>query len=237
MASVGDVSSNIEALTLATGERRIVFRGASIARYASTGHMIFARGGALHAVAFDPASLTASGPPLPVVQGVAGDRTTGAAHFSAAADGTLVYVPGGGQGGLRRLAWSDRAGNLQPIDTPIGLYFDPQVSPDGTKAAVLLVTGDSSDVWIYDFLRKTFTRLTFNGRNATPAWSADSKNVFYVAISDLGNKSTVFRKPADGTREAEERVSIEARAYLRSVAQDGSAVFDLMDPASSRSDL
>lgn len=231
-------SSNIEALILATGERRVVFRGASMARYAPTGHLIFARGGTLHAIAFDPGSLTASGSPLPVVQGVAGDRTTGAAHFSAAADGTLAYVPGSPQGGLRRLVWTDRSGNLQPIDDiPVGLYFDPQVSPDGTKAAVLLVAGDSSDVWIYDFLRKTSTRLTFTGRNATPVWSADSKNIFYVAISDSSNRSTVFRKPADGAREAEEMVSIDARAYLKSVGPDGTAVFDMAGQSSSGSDV
>src|SRR6266581_5326325 len=73
--------SNIEAVTLATGERRVVLQSASMARYVPTGHLIFARGGILYAIAFDAGSLTTQGKPVPVLQGVAGDKTTGAAYF------------------------------------------------------------------------------------------------------------------------------------------------------------
>src|SRR3972149_7489714 len=43
--------ARIEALTLATGERRVVIDGGFNARYVSTGHIVYARAGAPFAVA------------------------------------------------------------------------------------------------------------------------------------------------------------------------------------------
>ena len=74
--------SNIEAITLATGERRVVLQSASMARCVPTGHLIFARGGILYAIVFNASSLTTQGKPVPVLQGVAGDKTTGAVYFA-----------------------------------------------------------------------------------------------------------------------------------------------------------
>ena len=45
--------ANIEAVVLGTGERRLILKGASMARYVPSGHLIFAREGVLYAVAFD----------------------------------------------------------------------------------------------------------------------------------------------------------------------------------------
>src|SRR5258705_8459947 len=70
-------------------------QGASMARYVPSGHLVFARGGGLFAVSFNADTLTTLGTPQPILQGVSGDETTGAAHFSIAADGTLAYIPGG----------------------------------------------------------------------------------------------------------------------------------------------
>jgi serine/threonine-protein kinase len=223
-------SSNVEALVLATGERHIILQGASMARYSAAGYLIFARGGSLHAVAFDPNRLQTSGPPMTIVQGVAGDRTTGAVHFSIANDGTLAYTPGSA-GGVYELVWVDRTGKVEPIGTPRGFYMDPNISRDGTKAAVtMMASGDGSnyDIWIYDFVRKTFTRLTFAGFNETPIWSWDGKYIFYSSITLGSGKSTIFRKPADGSRDAEELISLDVRAYLRDVRPDGKAILDVV---------
>jgi Tol biopolymer transport system component len=220
--------ANIEAVVLSTGERRVVLQGASMARYVPTGHLVFARGGSLFAVGFDADTLTTRGSPVSVVQGVAGDQTTGAVHFSIANDGTLAYIPGGPKMNLVRFFWADHSGNLQPVDLPAALYNDIRISPDGSRLALLVGSSGSGDVWVYDFARATSTRLTFNTTNASPIWSSDGKSIFYTEIdSAMGNKTTVLRKPADGSREAEAVASLPSSAYIKAIEPDGaSAIFD-----------
>jgi serine/threonine-protein kinase len=220
--------ANIEVVVLSTGERRVVVQGASMARYVATGHLIFARGGALFAVGFDTGTLTTRGSAVSVVQGVAGDQSTGAAHFSIAGDGTLAYIPGGPKANLFRLFWADHSGGLQPIDLPAALYNDIRISPDGSRLAMLIGSSGSGDVWVYDFTRATSTRLTFNTTNASPLWSADGKSVFYTKIdAGHGNETTVLRKPADGSREAEVVGSLSSSAYIKAITPDGvSGIFD-----------
>jgi serine/threonine-protein kinase len=215
--------SNIEAIILATGERRVVLQSASMARYVPTGHLIFARGGILYAMAFDADRLITKGKPVPILQGVAGDKTTGAVHFAIANDGTLAYVPGSATSSLRRPVWVDQSGNMQAVNLPGGQYNDPRFSPDGSRLALLQGSSGGGDVWVYDFGRATFTRLTFTATNATPIWSADGKNIYYVSIDQAGNKTTIFRKPADGSREAEAVTTINSDAYLKAIERDGEA--------------
>ena len=217
------IGSNIEAVVLATGERRVVLQSASMARYVPTGHLIFAREGILYAVGFDAGSLTTHGKPVPVLQGVAGDKTTGAVHFAIANDGTLAYVPGSATSSLRRPVWVDRSGNSQAVNLPGGQYNDPRLSPDGSRVALLQGSSGSGDVWVYDFGRATFTRLTFTTTNASPIWSSDGKSIYYVSIDQAGNKTTIFRKPADGSREAEAVATINTPAYVKAVERDGGA--------------
>jgi serine/threonine protein kinase/Tol biopolymer transport system component len=215
--------SNIEAVILATGERRVVLQSASMARYVPTGHLIFAREGLLYAITFDAGSLTTHGNSVPVLQGVAGDKTTGAVHFAIANDGTLAYVPGSATSSLRRLVWVDRSGTEQRVNLPGGQYNDPRLSPDGSRVALLQGSSGSGDVWVYDFGRATFTRLTFTTTNATPLWSSDGNNIYYVSIDQAGNKTTIFRKPADGSRDAEAVTTINSGAYLEAIERDGEA--------------
>jgi Tol biopolymer transport system component len=216
--------ADIEAVVLATGERRLILQSASMARYVPTGHLIFAREGVLYAVGFDPGSLTTHGKPMAVLSGVAGDKTTGAAHFAIAGDGTLAYVPGSATSSLRRLVWVDRSGNLEALNLPGGQYNDPRVSPDGSRVALLQGSSGSGDVWVYDFGRATFTRLTFTTTNASPVWSSDGKTIYYVSLDQARNKTTIFRRPADGSRDPEDVASLVFGAYLKAIEPDGEAI-------------
>jgi len=208
-------TADIDALVVATGERRTVLKGASMAAYAPTGHLVFARGGSLYAVAFDPDTLRVREPAQLVVPGVAGDRTTGAVHFSVAADGSLAYVPGMGTTEARWV-WADRRGQLQPLPLAAGSYADPQISPDGSKVALVVIANDTRDIWIHNFSTKTFTRLTFGGQNWTPAWSADGTQIFYTAAANT-NATMVMRRPADGSADAVPIARIDGEAYLTDV--------------------
>ena len=215
--------ANIDALVVATGERKRIVTGASLARYAPGGKLIFARGPSLYAVDFAPDRLTTSGSPVLVVPRVAADPNTGAVQFAVAEDGTAIYVNGAASGGLRRLVWVDRTGATQPIDLPPDVFNDPSISPDGSRAALLVGPIGHGDIWIYDFRQTTFTRLTTGGMSATPVWSADGRSVFYVAIDTPKRTTTIKRRRADGSGEPEALASTKLRAYIGSILPDGSA--------------
>ncbi|HEY6118682.1 MAG TPA: hypothetical protein VIV66_01925, partial [Pyrinomonadaceae bacterium] len=230
-------SANIESVILATGERRLILQGASMARYVPSGHLIFGREGALYAVRFDVDRMSVQGNPVAILTGVAGDRTTGAVHFSVADDGTLAYVPGSATSATRSLVWVDKVGNETPVNIPQGQINDPRISPDGSRVALLQGSAGSGDVWIYEFARATFTRLTFTTMNATPIWSADSRNIYYISVKQVGgeDESTIFRKPADGSHEAEAIVSLKGRQFLKGILPDGETA--LLDSWDTQNDL
>ena len=228
--TVGTVSSpdsyedsQIDAVDRQTGERRKIYQGASSARYSRTGHLLLTRGGSLFAVPFDPKTLQVSGTPTSVLQGVGGDPTTGVVHAALSPEGTLAFTPTDRLGGQRQLVWVDRKGQRQPVPLPPTLFSDVRLSPDGSRVAVLDNGTGSGDVWVYGFARGTFTRLTFTGKNATPVWSHDGKEIYFAEIEPRGS-SRILKIVADGGREPQLVASANQprRMYLMNVSRDGS---------------
>jgi Tol biopolymer transport system component len=128
---------------------------------------------------------------------------------------------------MRHLVWVDRNGTVQPISLPLAQYNDVRLSPDGSRVVFLVGSSGSGDVWVYDFVRSVSTRLTFDTKSASPVWSRDGKNIIYSEIDTAGNRTTIMRKPADGSREAEAVTSIDRSAYPKAVTADGSSfLFD-----------
>jgi serine/threonine-protein kinase len=230
--------ASIEAVIVANGERRVVWRGAAMVRYSSSGHLLLSRGAALYAVRFDPGTLSTTGNATQVVTGVERDVTTGAAHFAVAADGTLAIVPGGTHSGLFRLVWVDRAGKPQPLDLAPSMYHEFRVAPDGTRVALLNGPSGGGDVWIYDLVRRTNTRLTFTANNAAPVWSADGRDIFYTSFDSTGSSAEVFRKRADGSGDMTLVGTPGGRSYVAWVSKGGrDAVLDFVNSGPGMADV
>ena len=218
-------NSRIDAFIVASGERRTVFEGASIVRYLP-GRLVFSRGGLLYAVAFDATSLAVSGTPTTIARGVGGDVTTGAVHFAVSEEGTLVYIPDDSGGGVRRrVTWVSPTGAAEPLSLPPNAYNDLRISPDDSRMAVVVGASGSGDIWIHDFRRATFTRLTFDSVNASPIWSKDGQYVYFAAIDSSGLKTTIRRRRADGGRDAETLGAVDSRLYLRGLTGDETTIF------------
>src|SRR5262249_7451117 len=84
--------ARIAAVRLNTGERKVVLQGGFGARYLSTGHLIFGRGGALYVIGFDPEKLETYGDPVQLVTDVA-DSTAGTLEYSFSQNGSLITLP------------------------------------------------------------------------------------------------------------------------------------------------
>jgi serine/threonine-protein kinase len=180
------------------GKLKILIQGGTHARWAPSGHIVYARAGELLAVPFDLERLEVRGAPLQVAQGVSMDPRTGAAHFALSSSGTLAYVPGGAGGAARSLLWVDRRGNARPITETRRAYNCPALSPDGERLAVT-IEGASQDIWVDDLSRGTLTRLTFEAdEEIGPIWTRDGARLA-LSIARPGRDPALFWTPADGS--------------------------------------
>jgi Tol biopolymer transport system component len=192
--------ATIDAVSLATGKRQVVLKGASMASYVVPGELVYAHDNVLYAVPFDPASLRVTGTPVPVVDQVGGNSGSGAAFFAVSASGTLAYAPGSNVSAQSKVVWVDRQGTGTPIPLPANAYSMPRLSPDGKEMALTAGPGlgsQANDVGIYDFGRKTFNRLTFGGGRFLAVWTRDGKQVTYGRQG--GGANGIYSKPADGS--------------------------------------
>jgi Tol biopolymer transport system component len=106
---------------------------------------------------------------------------------------------------LQQITVLDRQGKvLSKVGEP-GRYFDPTLSPDGTRVAVRRIvpqTGNQ-DIWTFDVASGKGTPVT----NDTPVditaiWSPDGTQVAYV--SRRGSFNSIYRKAWDGTGKEEQ---------------------------------
>ncbi len=202
--------------SLETGERKVLISGGSDARYVPTGHLIYALGAVLNAIAFDAASLEVKGGAVPVVEGVqrvgvqrAYRGITGTANYAFSDAGMLAYVVGSPETTRppRSLVWVDLEGNEETIPALPDIYGCPDISPDGTKVALSVERDGNVDIWVWDLIRENISRLTFDEANdATPIWTPDGKRIVFASFRD-GDLS-IFWKAADGTGEVEKLRSV-----------------------------
>ena len=214
--------ATIEAIRLDTGARTTVLKAGRTARYVSPGTLLFLRGKVLYAVPFDAGTLVVKGTPVPVIDGISGDVTTGSAHYAVAKNGTLVFVPGDPSGGNRQLVWVDKQGKATAIDVEAAHYDGPHVSPDGRRVAVDVVAGASlRDIYIIDTVVGTSSRLTFGGvENRTPIWMHDGRRLVYIAYDRAKNVSAIMIRSADGSGDAQQVAEVGGQAYAEDLTRD-----------------
>ena len=197
-AGRGAAARQLAVLALDSGKvTRLGLAGTS-PQYASTGHLVYAvEDGSVRAVPFDVERLEVTGNPVPILEGVVVNNTSGAANFSIAANGRLVYASGAGLPGERSLVWVDREGREEPLAAEPGPYTTPRVSPDGTRVAV--DRQDSNwDVWVYSVARRTLTRVTTDPADDNhPLWTLDGERLVFQSIRE--DARGLFWKAADGT--------------------------------------
>jgi len=184
--------------SLVTGEQHAVAQGHS-AQYLPTGHLIFARAGALYAMPFDLARLAVTGAPVKVVDGVVTHPESGGAQVAISRNGTLVYAAGGSRSAERPLLWVDRSGAARPVTDRQASYWWPRVSPDGQRIAVV-IDAAFSKVWVLDAERGTVTRVSqVPGDQDRAVWMPDGVHVTFAADMSGSGAIRLFSARFDGT--------------------------------------
>ena len=216
---LGFQSANVAAQSVGTSEHRNLVQGGTNPRYAPSGHLIYALGGNLVAVPFDPQRLEVSGAAVPVIEGVLQSPINGDAQYSFSATGSLVYVTGSSQSGQSKFVWVNRNGAEQALAAPAHNYEFPRLSPDGRRIAVTVVEQETQ-LWQYDLSRETLTRLTFEGKsNVNPAWTPDGKRIAFLSSKD--GASNIFWQLADGSGGLERLTTSEYVHIPSSWSRDG----------------
>jgi serine/threonine-protein kinase len=204
----------IHVMDLPSGRRTTLTEGTS-PRYASSGHLILGRGTTLLAAPFDPARVELTGPPVPLVEGVASDGAT-QLPYTISRNGTLAYVPGATTHALVLVEGDGKERFI--IDQPLA-FQNPQFSPDGRRLAVATSrrVDQPSDIWIYDVRTGAESRLTFEGGRA-PVWTPDGAA---VTFSKLSERRGIYTRPADGRGDAELLLALDEFHWLVGWTPDG----------------
>lgn len=199
-------------VSLPGGQITKLTRRDGIPRYSpayANGYLVFGQSGGIVAVPFSLRTLTFTGPEVTLLQDTIVD-------FATAENGSLAYMSSGrgsltlvavGKGGKPRTLGGNaegsplRASAVTALDT--AWFSWPRLSPDGKRIAVELRTGPFTwDIWVYDLVSRTLSRLTSNFTGIRPAgWTADGRSVVFMAIdsTSLDAPRRLVSQPWDGT--------------------------------------
>jgi len=215
--AIYQVSTNdsewIEGYDLETGERRHLIDGMS-PHFTSTGHLLYGTSdGQIMAARLDPqtlelgASMTVVQGPVPITQGAY-------LLYEIAADGTLAYWEAPTP--ELEMVWVDRSGVAEPVDPNWSFHFDrsdPEwaLSPDRSKLAIPLVSGDDQDIWIKELPDGTLNILGGSpGIDFAPAWLTPDTVVYLSRETAQWTGSApvvrILKQPSNGAARVPEVV-------------------------------
>jgi DNA-binding winged helix-turn-helix (wHTH) protein/Tol biopolymer transport system component len=210
-------SDRVAALSLITGEEKVLMAGAS-ALMLSDRHLLYFAQGTLWAVGFDVGRLAVTSEPVAVAEDVDYDYE---ARYSVSKDGTLVYLMTTDYV-ARRLVWVDRFGDEEPVGIERRPYYLPRISPDGQSIAVVVEAREGADLWMFSIDRGTSSRLTFDeSRETNPVWSPDGRYVYYSS----NRIDNLFRVATTGAHSIEQLTSSPNYQFPSGISPDGSILF------------
>jgi Tol biopolymer transport system component len=226
--------SSLVILSLADGRRKTVYRGGFYGRYLPSGHLVFIHEGTLFAVPFDLKRLETIGQAAPVVEQVISNLGIAAAQFSFSQSGTLAYLRGTSAQQDVSIEWLTSDGKFQPLRQTPAAYYNPAFSPDGKRLAVDVHDGRRSDIWIYDWQRDTFTRLTLGGDgNTNPVWTPDGQRIVYTMRDKTDGSYNLYWIKAGGAGDAQRLTRSKAFQRAGSWSPDGKVLtIQQLDPGS-----
>jgi serine/threonine-protein kinase len=213
----------IAVLDPATGEHRVILEAGSAPQYSPTGHVLYTLQRVLMAVPFDTESLTVTGNPIAVLDGVI-RGFDGSSSFDLSATGSLVYAVGGSNVNDPRIAvWVDSEGGEEPLPLPPRRYLFPAVSPDGGQLA-FSVAEDNADVaiWVFDDATAEGRPLVRTGENHAPVWMSDSTVALTRFVEGTLRIHTVA---TEGTAEPQLLPGSVGSDYPTSITPDGRFLF------------
>ena len=227
MRELHDLHPRLALLDLKTRQWRILLEDAADARCLPTGHLVFLRQGTLMAVPFDLQRLEVNGQPVPIISNVMqalttkrmGVFNTGAGQLSVSDTGWLVYaVEKFTPYAENSLIWWDQkdgAQSIVPFEAP---FLSPRLSPDGQRIAYTR----ESQIWVYNLVRDTASRLTGEGKSNFVTWTPDGKRLVFNWLRS--GQYNLFWQSADGSSPMEQLTTSDYTQIPGSFSPDGATL-------------
>ena len=176
--------ARIEALSIESGERKVLFEGGYSPLYAASGHLLVVREGSVLAAPFDLERMEVTGPAEPVLE-INSHVGFGYADYSISSQGTLTYTPPTRRDpSSRQPVWLDADGGRAPLGVDPGPYRRPRISPDGRWLALETEEPSGSVLWTIELPGGTPRRFTFEGSCMWPLWYPDSERIAFASLRD-----------------------------------------------------
>jgi serine/threonine-protein kinase len=225
--------AEIVAQSLDPASRRRLIAGTD-SRYAD-GYLMFMRGAVLFAARLDPGTLSV-GTPMAVIPGVR-RNANGSAQYDVSPGGSLAYIPGPTRASASMVGLPlemvivNESGATDRVTIQAGPYASPRLSPDGTRVVYSVDTGTDAQLWLHDLGAGTSPRrLTFQGNNRFPVWSANGQSIAFQ--SDRETDLAIFLQAADVSGAAAERLTRPAPGVAHvpeSFSPQGNLLFSAAD--------
>ena len=187
--------AQVVAQSLSSDARTVLIEKGADGRYLDTGHIIYAVGTTLFAVAADVQSLRILGAPVTILRDVRRSVTpavnTAGASVAISKTGNLAYIPYRPDSFIN--ASVDLGGRLTPM--PDNGLFGIRVSRDGSQ--MVAMQGDAW--WIHSLTRRAAPRrlAAAEGANVNPLWTRDGTRIAFRSRRESGRG--MFWRRADGS--------------------------------------
>ncbi len=229
----------IVSVSLADGTVRSLMQHGVDPKFIAPGTLVFLRGSSVMEVPFDAKTASLTGEPREVIGGVVCSKWADDALFTASANGTLAFMPGGRQGPDRRLIRVDSTGKSEPLtETADAIVGGMRLSPDG-RDLILITLRRNIDLWSFNLARRSLTLVNNMGESWSPVWTPDGSAILFGQIVPEKPR-TVVKKRVDGSA-AVEPVPIEGDDEINpnSFSADGTQLLVTLDEVSQerRSDI
>ena len=223
---------------LGSGKVKHVTQSSSLPVYASPGYLLFVRGGALVAQAFDAERLEVRGEATPLgVDLPLNSTTAGLRALSASLDGTLCWRTQ--PSSTSQPVLFDRQGHEIGRLAEAAAWNFPRLSPDGQRLAMARAIAETTvgDIWTIDIARNVATRTTLDpADDAIMIWSPDGTRLVF-ASDRKGASGDLYVMRADQPGSEELLLATESAKVADSWSPDGrSLIFEVATPQ-NRQDL
>lgn len=214
--------SAVYALSMNTGEHKLIVERAWAAWYVSSGHLVYVQPGRLMVAPFNIDTREITGIAVDVTEErMVTEKSVPSFDFSP--DGTLVYVPIGEREDIGRvLVWVDLEGNETPLRTRPMAYRSVSISRNASRPQIVGDMSSEGSIWIYDTGGESPVRpLTFlsEGTCLSPVWVPPEYQEVIFGSASVETGCVLKRKAADGSGQAHEFLS------LSNTASDWSIMF------------
>ena len=199
--STGAVANSLRVGSL-SGDVQQYVTGADGHGQFHAGHLLFARDGALVAQPFDVSSFALTGDPRVILPNVESLGAATRSVVSVSESGMMIYVEPFLGGAKDFVTIYDRQGNALSQVGDAAAISIVDVSPDRTRAAVVIGDGSAigSHIWILDLETGTRSRFAGGGDgNNSPVWSPDGRMLAYAQAQERGSAVVVRRVDGGGS--------------------------------------